>query len=280
MKKLFGAMKLIITGRKPSRMRRRPVAIVIEQLEEKTLLSSVLLTPSGILSIDLDYGGSAEVCADDSQLKVWVDGNEVIFPQNVSELTGIVVVGHDGDNRIDLDCVNPDSGFANLDGQIFVDGGNGNDTIYGSSFADNANGGEGNDFIKGSAGDDRLNGNSGDDTLFGDGGNDTLFGGAGQDELSGGEGNDLLLGQGGNDRLNGGADDDTIFGSVGNDVLFGGSGRDLLDGGSDEDLLLGQGGNDLLDGGGQRGDIMEGGAGFDCLSFNDGGSRFYLYCDS
>jgi choice-of-anchor C domain-containing protein len=60
-----------------------------------------------------------------------------------------------------------------------------------------------------SQGNDVLNGGAGNDQLFGNGGNDTLNGGAGNDSLFGGAGDDTLRGGAGSDRLDGGAGTDT-----------------------------------------------------------------------
>ncbi|WP_434708828.1 LapA family giant adhesin [Pseudomonas sp. R1-1] len=59
----------------------------------------------------------------------------------------------------------------------------------------------------------------GDDTLLGGAGNDILFGSGGNDLLDGGKGNDILLGGSGND---------TLIGGKGNDILIGGSGADTF----------------------------------------------------
>ncbi len=66
------------------------------------------------------------------------------------------------------------------------------------------------DTLNGGAGDDTLYGFGGDDTLNGDGDDDLLFGGDGDDELNGGDGADVLLGQDGEDTLNGGAGADIL----------------------------------------------------------------------
>ncbi|SDR12901.1 type I secretion C-terminal target domain (VC_A0849 subclass) [Pseudomonas gessardii] len=71
-------------------------------------------------------------------------------------------------------------------------------------------------------GNDTLLGGSGDDILFGQGGNDYLDGGKGNDILLGGTGNDTLIGGQGNDILIGGTGADTFIwrsGDVGNDVI-------------------------------------------------------------
>src|SRR3954471_9145438 len=71
----------------------------------------------------------------------------------------------------------------------------------------------------GRGGNDRLDGGEGDDSLFGDAGVITATGRGGNDYLDGGTGRDFLCGdaweiegrgRGGNDRLDGGAGDDVI----------------------------------------------------------------------
>ena len=62
----------------------------------------------------------------------------------------------------------------------------------------------------------------------------------GDDTLLGGAGNDIIFGQGGDDKL---------YGNAGNDILLGGTGTDLLDGGDGNDILMGGKGNDTLIGG-------------------------------
>ena len=66
-----------------------------------------------------------------------------------------------------------------------------------------------------------LNGGLGNDSLFGANGNDTLIGGDGNDRIYGGAGNDVLTGGTGNDYLEGGSGSDIyIFGSnFGHDVI-------------------------------------------------------------
>ncbi|QXI48027.1 retention module-containing protein [Pseudomonas anuradhapurensis] len=71
----------------------------------------------------------------------------------------------------------------------------------------------------------------------------------GHDFLSGGNGNDILFGQGGNDTLDGGKGNDILLGGTGNDTLIGGQGNDILIGGSGADTFVwkaGDIGNDVI----------------------------------
>ncbi len=57
------------------------------------------------------------------------------------------------------------------------------------------------------------------------------------DIIRGGEGSDILFGQGGNDELYGGNGNDMLFGGNGNDLLVGGNGDDWLTGGQGVDTF-------------------------------------------
>jgi hypothetical protein len=75
---------------------------------------------------------------------------------------------------------------------VEINGGDGGDTMIGSSGANNLNGGDGNDVLYGLGGNDTLKGGNGSDYLDGGAGNDTLTGGAGDDYLLGGSGADTF----------------------------------------------------------------------------------------
>ncbi len=91
---------------------------------------------------------------------------------------------------------------------------------------DTLNGGDGNDFLYGYGGADILNGDADNDILFGGIGNDILNGGIGNDTLYGQEDDDTLNGGDGNDSLDGGGGNDTINAGDGNDVIYGDGGFD------------------------------------------------------
>ncbi|MBC3438894.1 type I secretion C-terminal target domain-containing protein [Pseudomonas sp. BW16M2] len=60
----------------------------------------------------------------------------------------------------------------------------------------------------------------------------------GADTLLGGNGNDIIFGQGGNDYIDGGKGNDILFGGAGNDILIGGKGDDIMTGGSGADTFV------------------------------------------
>ncbi len=149
------------------------------------------------------------------------------------------------------------SGTTSSDNDV-IDGGIGNDTLFGMGGDDQIRGGEGND---------RVWGNSGDDLLLGDEGSDDLRGGSGNDRISGGEGNDRIIGNSGDDKLAGDAGNDVISGNSGNDVISDGDGDDHVSGGSGDDVFFAGAGNDVF-----RGD-----SGFDTIDYS--GSRLGLTVD-
>jgi len=179
-------------------------------------------------------------------------------------------------------------------------GGTGDDTLVGNSLANKLDGGDGNDVVFGSP---IGTLNDGADKLIGGLGNDSFFGGTGPDSVSfknspGGETIDVSLG-----FASGGENDDTfldvierITGSkhkdniktgptgagsglnfyvkalAGNDTVIGSNGNDTLSGGAGNDNLQGSGGNDTL-GGGKGNDRLYGGQGVDTGNGGPGKDR-------
>lgn len=138
-------------------------------------------------------------------------GNDVIYGGAGAD----VIHGGSGD-----DIINGGPGIATATDQLYgdagndiikagpgdtgamLDGGAGNDQLYGGLAANVMNGGDGNDYLSGGGGHDVMHGGAGDDTLkagtaasqlYGDAGNDRLIGGSGNDYLSGGNGNDTFV---------------------------------------------------------------------------------------
>ncbi|MCC1495027.1 S8 family serine peptidase, partial [Cognatishimia sp. F0-27] len=82
-----------------------------------------------------------------------------------------------------------------------------------------------------------IDGGGGNDLIFGLSGEDTLIGGAGDDDIAGGDHADSLLGGEGEDTLSGNSGDDSLEGGENNDTLLGGADSDTLIGGAGEDRL-------------------------------------------
>ncbi len=157
-----------------------------------------------------------------------------------------------------------------------VFGSNFNDTITGTSGANQLHGGEGNDVIKGGGGNDFLDGGNGNDILVSSIWNaSTLDGGAGDDTFKGSGTADVLLGGAGSDTADfshmsfvtitlgdplpywAGSEDphaqfisiENLTGAPGQDVLVGNGGSNVLRGLGGEDNLIGGGGADIMYGG-------------------------------
>jgi Ca2+-binding RTX toxin-like protein len=96
---------------------------------------------------------------------------------------------------------------------------------------------------------DTINGGDGNDYIYGYGGADILDGGEGDDIILGGDGDDTIIGSNGNDVHYGQDGNDTIGGGGGADYLYGGAGDDIIDGGNVGDVIYGNEGSDTLDGG-------------------------------
>jgi Ca2+-binding RTX toxin-like protein len=161
------------------------------------------------------------------------------FPEPPRELPRPTV---GDDNLVLLDSADYLCGLAGSD---VIDGGAGNDAIFGDQCGEKArrlfgvSAGDGNDTLLGNTGNDQLFGSGGDDWLRGGPGKDALGGGSGNDRLEGDAGTDVLDGGKGDDRVYGGADADWLIGRSGNDRISGGDGRDKLEGGSGKDSLTG-----------------------------------------
>lgn len=136
--------------------------------------------------------------------------NGVILNFDANDVQRISVLGLTGSDRISVGL-----GVSN----IYISGGEGDDSLFGADGNDRLDGGPGNDLIKGSDGDDSLTGGDGDDTMYGQIGNDLLEGGSGNDKMLGGDDDDTLYGNDGDDRL---------YGEDGIDRLLGGGGRNYI----------------------------------------------------
>lgn len=161
--------------------------------------------------------------------------------------------GTDGDERVRVELADVDATDT-----VVYRAGLGNDRV-------SLTGGMG--VVEGGDGDDSLWGASGDDGLIGQVGADMLYGGLGADRLDGGTGND---------RLFGGAGNDLLIGGEGNDDMRGGAGHDVLRGGMGVNTLRGEAGNDRFELGEQIRPPM-GPTGFATVAFGgDGDDRFVM----
>ncbi|MBJ7348435.1 MAG: hypothetical protein JHC87_07680, partial [Thermoleophilaceae bacterium] len=176
---------------------------------------------------------------------------------------------------------------------LTINGGNGNDSLYGSQGDDTISGGAGSDAINGASGFDTVSyadhttpvsidiasggqedavGNDIERYVLGSG-NDTFYGvwcpapgcdvdgGPGDDSLNASDQADNIVGGSGNDTIHGYSGDDTIDGGSGNDYVIASHGNDTVNGGSGNDTLEGD-----FDNGSPGNDHLIGGSGVDTIT--------------
>ena len=227
------------------------------------------------------------------------DGNDIVFFTNSKS----TIYGGAGN-----DLISPLNFPADNNPAALIDGGDGNDTLFGGRSNDTIYGGTGDDSTYGDAGDDQILFGSGADTVYGgdgndyideainvsnfdfanllDGGNgnDTIFADAGNDTLYGGSGNDILNGETGDDLTYGEDGDDIILFGSGADTVYGGNGNDYIDDAygvpnfNDANMLYGGDGNDTIFAGSGN-DTLTGGAGDDLLYGEAGADTFVFASD-
>ncbi len=199
---------------------------------------------------------------------------------NAADVSAVVLNGLGGDDVLGM----RDSG---AEMEAVLNGGAGNDVLFGGDANDALDGGAGDDYLFGRGGDDTLDGGLGGDWLSGGSGNDSadysdrtgdVLAGIGQipDDGERGEGDNIqtdvetVIGGSGNDRFNtqftagvtffGNDGADSMVGGSGNDTFFGGNGRDFMSGGAGDDSFFAQDGEI---------DTIRGGAGDDTAEADD-----------
>ncbi len=176
------------------------------------------------------------------------------------------IIGGDGGDLISADLAVNAAGTGLVAGTLetsanVLDGGAGDDTIFGANGADTIDGG------------------SDADVLFGNGGSDIIRGGDGADMIDGGLGRDWLYGGAGNDKISvdvndiayGGADNDTIIGTVTTAQLFGEAGDDTIEvTANGASTISGGAGEDKITVSGTGGVYVTGDAGNDTITTSSG----------
>ncbi len=177
-----------------------------------------------LTSLNFTYGTGKD------SLRVNLNSADFTMPTDLEDLIAsggdgaIRVFGNESANRIHV----------NGNGSVVVDAKGGNDSVSfeGDDGLFQISGGEGDDTIQGSTSmtafrPTKLNGGNGDDSITGSVRAPNLIdAGSGNDTLLGGEYNDTLLGGNDRDSIVGGFGDDSIDGGLGADSIYGGSGTD------------------------------------------------------
>jgi Ca2+-binding RTX toxin-like protein len=239
---------------------------LVEALEGRRLFASVNLS-LGVLTITGDSDGTPEdiwVARDSTNgVFVMIDGaqapSSTTFFSNAS-ISRIDVFGNgDGDGIYIESSTGTGHVYGNADVNevASIEGGTGDDTIWGGNLADTLKGGDGNDFLDGTDSADSMYGGAGTDSMEGGDGNDTMYGGGAEsdaDTMWGEDGGDIMYGGGGADSMRGGNNNDVITGDGGNDTIRGDDGNDSMHGAADDDTFFSD--DDLAD-------LVDGGSGTD-----------------
>lgn len=138
-----------------------------------------------------------------------------------------VCLGTDGEAA--TNCSQVGAGNEDWEGGSYIYLAGGTDRMLGSSNSvDYVDGGDGNDYVYGRGLADEIYGQAGDDHLYGEGSDDFIRGGRDDDYVYGDDGNDDLFGDQQDDHVYGGDGDDNIDLGTGNDDGFGQDGDDCL----------------------------------------------------
>ncbi|HEY9237309.1 MAG TPA: calcium-binding protein, partial [Burkholderiaceae bacterium] len=172
----------------------------------------------------------------DSEVRVWGLGIAKSDAQTYKIGATKLIVGYGGagNDLIDLQLVTHNIAYE-------IEGGIGDDEIFGTQFGGS---------MRGDTGNDKLTGGLLTDLIFGGEGNDTINGLAGRDRIFGDSGvisdfkfRSFVDEKDGDDKITGGDGEDIIFGGGGNDVIHG---DDDVDAGDGADLIFGDGGSVVL----------------------------------
>ncbi|WP_461538633.1 DUF4347 domain-containing protein, partial [Spongorhabdus nitratireducens] len=171
-------------------------------------------------------------------------GNDKIAVQGVLDNSATTILAGAGDDDITVTASAGSNVSLTLKGEAGLDvidaarsgfgvsiyGDGGNDTLYGSAFADMITGNAGNDLIIAGLGTDNVAGNEGNDIILGDAGS-----------VQDSQGNELTMRAGVIARIEtaAGGGDDTITGGIGDDLIIGGAGSDTINDESGTDLVIG-----------------------------------------
>ena len=253
--------------------------------------AQVSVTLNGATDATVTVGGVAEDTIRNIENVQGGSGDDVLFGDGqANELRGLggndILRGGGGNDVLDGGAGAADlADYADKAAQVSV-------TLNGATNAVVTVGGVAEDTIRNI---ENVQGGSGDDVLFGDGLANELRGLGGLDILRGGGGNDVLDGGAGigdwadyidkgaavSVTLNGATDATVMVGGVAEDTIRnienvqGGSGDDGLFGDGQANELRGLGGIDILRGGGGN-DVLDGGAGIgDWADYIDKGRRYW-----
>jgi Ca2+-binding RTX toxin-like protein len=174
----------------------------------------------------------------------------------------------DAERFSNADFTAPGYQFARVRIANLVEGGDGDDQLWGTDAPDDIFAGNGNNTIFSKGGNDRIT--SGD-------GKDVIHAGAGNDTIASGGGNDIIFAGGGNDLIDAGAGNNKVYAGAGNDVLVSGDGDDIItSGGGNNQINTGTGKDRVYAGAGDNIFTLNAGAGQVLIHGYDSGDQFSL----
>lgn len=272
------------------------------------------VSSNGVATVNgTDGADNIEICQkQDNSYEVSVNGEKSVF--SAEEARRLVVDGgagddvitvrreENGDGSADDKVQNPYDELNNGKRAIFINGGDGSDTIKadagvtmgmyitGGAGDDCIVGGSGSDLIIDNYGSNNINGGAGDDTIIAKGKDESagmlqkakafltdrgllaqvVEGGLGNDTILTGDGADTITDAGGDTKVHAGGGSDTITVTDGLSSLYGEGGDDVINGGSGRDYIEGGKGNDRIFGRGGN-DVIYAGKGHDYVEGGEGG---------
>jgi Ca2+-binding RTX toxin-like protein len=178
-----------------NRLSNRPVVDVIETLEARRLMAYTFV--NGVLTVTGTVNNDVITLSSLTPEVFVLKDNGAVKTFLKTAVNSVVVKALGGADRVDLSALGQGQPST-------VQGGDGNDTIYGGNGADSLDGGNQNDYV---------NGFGFFDTIVGGDGNDFLLGGADTDFIYDGPGADTAMGEGGPDTFYAGPGKDRYDGS-------------------------------------------------------------------
>ncbi len=182
---------------------------ILETLENRQMLSTVTLV-DGTLVVQGNPNSANQLDVHTASGKVWAVTNGGTSQKFVtSTVRQIRIIGGEKADDVSVD--------ASVRIPVYVQTGNGNDTIQTGDGNDTISSGNGRDEIHSGGGADVVDSGNGDDLIESGGGDDRVDGGNGSDTFFPGKGNDIVKAESGDDSVHGGAGHDRIWLGVGRD---------------------------------------------------------------
>jgi Ca2+-binding RTX toxin-like protein len=204
------------------------------------VLAAGLVAGLSLAPVTAEAAAAAPRCQGRTATIIGTPGDDVLTgTQRADVIAGLdgrdTILGRGGD---DIICAGDNPDLPSEDSEVteYVDGGSGDDKLYGGPGGDELISGRGDDLLYGGPGRDFFVGvnrdtdanHAGFDQMYGGPDDDVLRAWTSRVVMHGGGGDDLLVGDNGADRLFGDAGDDDIAPDGGSDHVSGGPGIDIV----------------------------------------------------